>query len=64
MLFIAIEILVLNAIFLTNPTELPSGVSAGHIIPICELSNLRGCTSLPFFSIAVLIRLKCDNVLA
>ena len=27
------DIFVLNAIFLTSPTDAPSGVSAGHIIP-------------------------------
>ena len=50
-------------IFLTIPTDAPSGVSAGHITIICVLCNLRGPNSLPFFSIGVFTRRRCESVL-
>ena len=48
--------------FLTRPTEPPSGVSAGHMIPHCVLCSLRGWMSLPDFSIGVLTRRRWDKV--
>ena len=51
-----------SAMFLTSPTDAPSGVSDGHTTPHCVGCSLRGCTSLPVFSMGVLMRRRCESV--
>ena len=51
------------AIFFTNPTGAPSGVSDGHKYPQLVPCNLRGLTILPLLpvlSLGEFTRRKCD----
>ena len=47
--------------FLTSPQALPSGVSAGQIIPQCELCSWRGLVSLPCFESGVVSLRICES---
>ena len=48
--------------FFTRPTACPSGVSAGHTIPQCELCSCRGLASFPSRPMGELSRRRCDSV--
>jgi hypothetical protein len=56
------EMVVMSARFFTSPTLAPSGVSDGQMMPYWVGWSLRGWTSLPVFSIGVLMRRRCDMV--
>ena len=47
--------------FLTNPQADPSGVSAGQIMPQCELWSYLGLVSLPCLDKGVVRRRMCDS---
>ena len=59
---VAMVTVVVMARFLTRPTEAPSGVSEGQMMPHCVGCSFLGCTSFPVFSMDVLIRRRCDRV--
>mmetsp|Transcript_70068 Transcript_70068/g.222090 ORF Transcript_70068/g.222090 Transcript_70068/m.222090 type:complete len:218 (-) Transcript_70068:405-1058(-) len=56
------EMYAMSARFFTSPTACPSGVSAGQIIPQCELWSWRGFASLPSRPMGEFRRRRCDRV--
>ena len=51
----------INVRFFTRPQEEPSGVSAGQIIPQCELCSCLGLVILPCFERGVVRRRIWDS---
>ena len=55
------ETVAIKDIFLTNPHDCPSGVSAGQITPQCVLCKCLGLDNFPVLLRGVVILLRCDN---
>ena len=59
--FVPEAIFVKNARFFMYPTDAPSGVSNGHMIPYCCECNLCGDVTLMLLSNGRFTLLKCDK---